>query len=158
MKVGARRIPLLRPTRQSGAVLVTVPMSAVTSGTDRYQLTAPAAVEQPPRLQLMSAHHEPEIRIRFLDNSFEFCETPKWRCRVIRAIAKEGSGYKTGPSNLFREPQRYPGSGPKTKKAAFYALGRGVRTWLRPAGIAKSRRIYAANDTSRVCYDAIRPQ
>jgi hypothetical protein len=109
--VALRSLLLLCLTPLLGTFLAAVLLTSIAVGTDCRLTLAPPTGEPPPSLYQMSTHREPENRIRFLDSLVGICETPKWRCREIHAIAKEGSVCMTGPSILFRATQGYSEQG-----------------------------------------------
>jgi hypothetical protein len=128
--IGARGQSLLRLTRKVPTPLTAIPLTMVaTRAYDDGGVAHPTG-KQSPSLCRTLAHREPENRIRFLDNSPGICETPKWRCRVIRAIAKEGTvarpclqtyfgGTKTNGSWDHQPNSLLPGAGCLARNSGF---------------------------------------
>ncbi|MGC4065279.1 MAG: hypothetical protein QM784_11650 [Polyangiaceae bacterium] len=99
--IGARGQSMLRLTRKVPTPLTAIPLAMVaTRAYDNGGIAHPTGKQSPSFCRTL-AHRDPENRIRFLDNSPGICETPKWRCRVIRAIAKEGSVARPGLQTYF---------------------------------------------------------
>jgi hypothetical protein len=150
--IGARGQSLLRLTRKVPTPLTAIPLTVVaTRAYDNRGIAHPTGKPSPSLCRTL-AHREPETRIRFLDNSPGICETPTWRCRVIRAIAKEGTVARpslpiyfggTKPNGTWLHPpdSLLPGAGCLARNSGFDLANSHLQTDPRSQRQDESRRV-----------------